>query len=48
MRYQFTRRHEAGQKLRVSFEFFPPNNDGMAERLSHTIARLAPLNPSYR
>ncbi len=47
MRYQFTRRHEAGQKLRVSFEFFPPNNDGMAERLSHTIARLAPLNPSF-
>ena len=32
---------------RVSFEFFPPANDAMAERLWHSVQRLAPLNPDF-
>ncbi|MGB5211384.1 MAG: methylenetetrahydrofolate reductase [Gammaproteobacteria bacterium] len=32
---------------RVSFEFFPPATDAMAERLWHSVKRLAPLNPSF-
>lgn len=32
---------------RVSFEFFPPANDAMAQRLWHSVQRLAPLNPDF-
>ncbi len=32
---------------RVSFEFFPPANDAMAERLWNSVQRLAPLNPDF-
>ncbi|MGB5622526.1 MAG: methylenetetrahydrofolate reductase [Gammaproteobacteria bacterium] len=32
---------------RVSFEFFPPANDQMAERLWRSVQRLAPLNPEF-
>ncbi|MGD8976294.1 MAG: methylenetetrahydrofolate reductase [Gammaproteobacteria bacterium] len=32
---------------RVSFEFFPPANDTMAERLWRSVQRLAPLNPDF-
>lgn len=31
----------------VSFEFFPPNDDGMAQLLWESIERLAPLKPSF-
>jgi len=33
--------------LEVSFEFFPPKSAAMAETLWASIARLAPLGPSY-
>lgn len=32
---------------RVSFEFFPPATDDMAERLWRSVQRLAPLNPEF-
>ena len=32
---------------RVSFEFFPPATDEMAERLWRSVQRLAPLNPEF-
>ena len=31
----------------VSFEFFPPNDDGMAQLLWESIQRLAPLKPRF-
>ena len=31
----------------VSFEFFPPNDEAMAEQLWQAIQRLAPLQPSF-
>lgn len=31
----------------VSFEFFPPNTEKMAETLWHTVEVLAPLNPRF-
>lgn len=31
----------------ISFEFFPPKNDAMEERLWDSISRLAPLDPLY-
>jgi methylenetetrahydrofolate reductase (NADPH) len=31
----------------VSFEFFPPNDDGMAQLLWESIERLAPLKPRF-
>lgn len=33
--------------LEVSFEFFPPRTDEMEQQLWRSIARLAPLNPSF-
>ena len=33
--------------LAVSFEFFPPRNEEMEQQLWRSIARLAPLNPSF-
>lgn len=33
--------------LSVSFEFFPPRNEEMEAQLWRSIARLAPLNPSF-
>jgi methylenetetrahydrofolate reductase (NADPH) len=32
---------------KVSFEFFPPKNEAMEERLWQSILRLAPLNPQF-
>ncbi|MGP1276144.1 MAG: methylenetetrahydrofolate reductase, partial [Caulobacterales bacterium] len=31
----------------ISFEFFPPKDEAMEERLWDSIDRLAPLNPLY-
>lgn len=44
---QLSRRHDVGDKIRVSFEFFPPKNDDMEVRLWETVTRLAPLNPHF-
>ena len=35
------------QKLNVSFEFFPPRTEAMNEQLWQSVARLAPLRPSF-
>lgn len=35
------------QKLGVSFEFFPPNSEGMVETLWDSIERLEGLNPKF-
>ena len=34
-------------KLKVSFEFFPPKNEEMETALWESVERLAPLNPSF-
>ena len=34
-------------RLRVSFEFFPPKTEQMEETLWRSIERLAPLSPSF-
>ena len=33
--------------VEVSFEFFPPNDDGMEQLLWESIERLAPLRPRF-
>ena len=33
--------------LQISFEFFPPKTDAMEERFWDSIAKLAPLSPSF-
>ncbi len=38
---------EARGDVRVSFEFFPPKSDAMAETLWRSIETLAPLNPRF-
>jgi methylenetetrahydrofolate reductase (NADPH) len=35
------------QRLRVSFEFFPPKTEQMEETLWRSIERLAPLSPAF-
>jgi methylenetetrahydrofolate reductase (NADH) len=37
----------AAQKIRVSFEFFPPRTEEMEKTLWEAIARLAPLAPRF-
>lgn len=34
-------------RLAVSFEFFPPNDEGMARQLWDSVQRLAPLRPNF-
>jgi methylenetetrahydrofolate reductase (NADPH) len=36
-----------GKRLRVSFEFFPPKTEEMERTLWESIAKLAPLSPSF-
>ncbi len=36
-----------GQPIRMSFEFFPPKTEKMAENLWDCVQRLAPLHPSF-
>ena len=38
---------EARGDIDVSFEFFPPKTDAMAETLWRSIETLAPLNPRF-
>lgn len=45
--YQLSRRSNIGERVKVSFEFFPPKNDDMEARLWDTIKRLEPLNPQF-
>jgi methylenetetrahydrofolate reductase (NADPH) len=42
-----SRRPDAGGRINVSFEFFPPKTDEMEERLWETVTRLEPLAPAY-
>jgi len=45
--FRLSRRPDIGDKVRVSFEFFPPKNDDMETRLWETVQRLEPLQPSF-
>ncbi len=45
--FRLSRRPELGKDIRVSFEFFPPKNPEMEEKLWSTIQRLEPLNPDF-
>ena len=42
-----SRRPDAGGRINVSFEFFPPKSDEMEGRLWETVTRLEPLAPAY-
>lgn len=44
---KLSRRADLGEKLKVSFEFFPPKNEKMEETLWQTVERLAPLAPEF-
>ncbi|MDP6344928.1 MAG: methylenetetrahydrofolate reductase, partial [Alphaproteobacteria bacterium] len=37
----------AGGPLKVSFEFFPPKSEKMAEQLWRAVDRLQPLGPAF-
>jgi len=45
--FRFSRRPDIGDKIRVSFEFFPPKTDEMETRLWDTVTRLEPLKPKF-
>jgi methylenetetrahydrofolate reductase (NADPH) len=45
--FRLSRRPELGKDIRVSFEFFPPKNADMEEKLWSTVQRLEPLNPDF-
>ncbi len=45
--FRLSRRPELGKGIRVSFEFFPPKNPEMEEKLWSTIERLNTLNPDF-
>jgi methylenetetrahydrofolate reductase (NADPH) len=44
---RLSRRTDIGERIKVSFEFFPPKSDEMEGRLWETITRLEPLAPQY-
>src|SRR5690606_32762465 len=44
---RFSRRPDIGEKIRVSFEFFPPKSEEMERRLWETVQRLEPLDPRF-
>lgn len=44
---RLSRRADIGERIKVSFEFFPPKSDEMEGRLWDTITRLEPLQPRY-
>ena len=44
---RLSRRPDAGGRINVSFEFFPPKSDEMEARLWETVTRLEPLSPAY-
>ena len=45
--FRFSRRPDIGDRIRVSFEFFPPKTDEMEARLWDTVTRLTPLRPRF-
>ncbi len=45
--FRFSRRPDIGDRISVSFEFFPPKTDKMEARLWETTKRLEPLQPSF-
>lgn len=45
--FRLSRRPDIGDKVRVSFEFFPPKSEEMEKRLWDTVTRLAPLKPEF-
>ena len=45
--FRFSRRPDIGDKIRVSFEFFPPKTEKMEDALWMAIKRLAPLAPRF-
>jgi methylenetetrahydrofolate reductase (NADPH) len=45
--FRKSRQSGLGKDITVSFEFFPPKNDAMADKLWSTIDRLQPLKPSF-
>ena len=45
--FRFSRRPDIGDRIRVSFEFFPPRSDEMEARLWQTVMRLEPLRPCF-
>jgi methylenetetrahydrofolate reductase (NADPH) len=40
-------RYVSANRLKVSFEFFPPKNEEMEQTLWESVERLAPLNPAF-
>jgi len=44
---QFSRRSDLGERIGVSFEFFPPKTDAMEARLWEAVRRLEPLSPRF-
>ena len=44
---RFSRRPDIGDRVSVSFEFFPPKNDDMEARLWEAVKRLEPLAPEF-
>lgn len=44
---RFSRQPGIGDRLKVSFEFFPPKNDEMEAKLWDTVKRLEPLQPHF-
>jgi methylenetetrahydrofolate reductase (NADPH) len=45
--FRFSRRPDIGDRIHVSFEFFPPKTDEMEARLWETVTRLEPLRPKF-
>ncbi len=45
--FRFSRRPDIGDRIKVSFEFFPPKNDLMEARLWETTTRLQSLSPDF-
>ena len=45
--FRLSWRSDIGDRIRVSFEFFPPKTDDMEARLWETVKRLEPLKPSF-
>jgi len=45
--YRLSRRPDIGDRIKVSFEFFPPKTDEMGARLWDTVTRLQPLKPHF-
>jgi len=44
---RLSRRPDMGDRVRVSFEFFPPKTDEMEARLWETVKRLEPFAPRF-